>query len=126
MYKASIKEASRELNAKERIMLKDTKNVIRLDRHIKDDEPASFTVVDWVLLDIHNDKSDNPDYHMFIFTDQNGTKYGTGSNSFINSFMEIYGELKESEDENIEWGLLIYKVPSKNYSGKCFLTCSVI
>ena len=53
---------------------------------------------------------------------KDGTKYVTGSSSFWSSFEEIYTEM-EGEDE--EWGVRVYRSPSKNYTGKDFITCSI-
>ena len=49
--------------------------------------------------------------------------YVTGSESFWNSFRDIYDEM---ENESDEWSLKLYRLPSKNRQGKDFLTCSII
>ena len=59
----------------------------------------------------------------YVIIDKNGDKYVTGSLSFWNSFMDIYTEML-GEDE--EWSIKAYKLDSKNYKGKKFLTCSII
>ena len=35
----------------------------------------------------------------------------------------LYEEMK---DEDEEWAIKVYRLPSKNYKGKEFITCSVI
>ena len=120
-YSVSIKESSRELTAKQRIALKDTTGAVKLDEATQV-EPVMINVDMYAVLDIHNEKSENPDYENYIVVDKNGTKYVTGSASFWSSFMDIFTEM-EGDDE--EWALKVYRVPSKNYKGKDFITCSI-
>lgn len=120
-YSVSIKESSRELTAKQRIALKDTTNAVKLDEATQV-EPVIINVDMYAILAIHNEKSENLDYDNYIVVDKNGTKYVTGSASFWSSFMDIFTEM-EGDDE--EWALKVYRVPSKNYKGKDFITCSI-
>ena len=120
-YKVEIKESSKELTARERISLKDTTNAIKLDEALAEDN-VIITPVDYAILGIHNEKADDKDYENYIIVDKDGTKYVTGSTSFWSSFIEIYEEMK---DEDEEYSILAYRVESKNYKGKYFLTCSI-
>lgn len=120
-YSVSIKESSRELTAKQRVALKDTTAAVKLDEATQV-EPVIINVDMYAILAIHNEKSENPDYDNYIVVDKNGTKYVTGSASFWSSFMDIFTEM-EGEDE--AWTLKVYRVPSKNYKGKDFITCSI-
>jgi len=120
-YSVAIKESSRELTAKQRIALKDTTEAVKLDEATQV-EPVIINVDMYAILAIHNEKSENPDYDNYIVVDKNGTKYVTGSASFWSSFMDIFTEM-EGDDE--EWALKVYRVPSKNYKGKDFITCSI-
>ena len=120
-YSVAIKESSRELTAKQRVALKDTTSAIKLDEATQV-EPVTINVDMYAVLAIHNEKSENPDYENYIVVDKNGTKYVTGSASFWSSFMNIFTEM-EGEDE--AWTLKVYRVPSKNYKGKDFITCSI-
>lgn len=120
-YSATIAYSSKELTAKERIQLKDTTDAHKLDE-VTQAEAISIRPAMYAELDIHNENSDNKDYKNYIVVDENGTKYVTGSASFWTSFMEI---AKEMENESEEWGIKVYRVPSKNYKGKEFITCSI-
>ena len=120
-YSVSIKESSRELTAKQRIALKDTPNAVKLDEATQV-EPVTINVDMYAVLAIHNEKSENPDYENYIVVDKDGTKYVTGSASFWSSFMDIFTEM-EGEDE--AWTLKVFRVPSKNFKGKDFITCSI-
>ena len=121
-YSVEIKETSRELSAKERIALKDTSNATKLDLACDKGE-VIITPVAYAVLNIHNEKSDNKDYENYILQDISGEKFVTGSASFWNSFMDIYNEMSCEEEE---WSIKAYKLDSKNYKGKKFLTCSII
>lgn len=121
-YSVKIAEASRELTAKERIAFKDTSDTVKLDLAC-DDTALIITPVDYVILDIHNEKSDNVDYKNYVIIDKDGTRYVTGSESFFTSFKSIWDEMA---GENEEYSVKAYKLDSKNYKGKKFLTCSII
>ena len=121
-YSVEIIETSRQLTAKERIALKDTSNAIKLDIAC-DENDVIIEPVDYAILAIHNEKSDNKDYENYIIIDKNGDKYVTGSASFWSSFMDIYDEMQGEEEA---WSIKAYKLDSKNYKGKKFLTCSII
>lgn len=121
-YSVEIKETSKELSAKERIALKDTSNATKLDEACDQGELVIHPVA-YAVLGIHNEKSDNKDYENYILQDAGGEKFVTGSSSFWNSFMDIYNEMV---NENEEWAIKVYKLDSKNYKGKKFITCSII
>ena len=127
-YSATIKETTHELSARERIMMKDTTNAKKIDTAIDESEDGKIVInpADYVVLSIHNEKSkDRKDYENYLIIDTNGDKFYTGSPSFWSSFMEIWKEMK-SEGSDEDFAIEVYKVPSKNYSGKDFITCSII
>lgn len=121
-YSVKIRKVSKEITAKERVMLKDTTNAIALDDVTKDAkfvfEPAYYAI-----LDIHNEKSEDKDYVKYVIVDKAGTKLVTGSESFFTSFMDI---MEEMEDCDEEFSIEVYRLPSKNYKGKEFITCSLV
>lgn len=121
-YSVEIVEASMELNARAKIILKDTSDAHKLDALV-DADGIVIAPANYAILAIHNDKAEDPDYKNYLIIDKDGNKYVTGSNSFWNSFINIYSEMKaEGEDFEVK----IYKLPSKNYNGKSFLTCSLV
>lgn len=127
-YSATIKETTHELSARERIMMKDTTNAKKIDTAIDESEDGKIVInpADYVVLSIHNEKSkDRKDYENYLIIDRNGDKFYTGSPSFWSSFMEIWNEMKAGGSDE-EFEIEVYKVPSKNYSGKDFITCSII
>ena len=127
-YTATVREVSKDISVKEKIMLKDTSNAISIDALTQEasfnNEKVLIDVDYYAILDIHNEKSDNKDYINFIIVDKSGNKYVTGSESFITTFTDIYEEMKGAGEENIT--IEIYRKESKNYKGKDFITCSIV
>lgn len=123
-YSVSIARTSKELSAKERILLKDTTSALKLDE-VTQAEAIIIKPIMWAELDIHNEMSENKDYKNYIVVDEDGTKYVTGSNSFWTSFMDIVDEIADMDEEE-EWALKVYRMASKNYKGKEFITCSIV
>lgn len=127
-YTATITESSRELSARERVMFKDTQNAISINElaeEAKANGAKAFIegIAGYVILDIHNDKSDDKDYKNYLIMDKDGQKYVTGSQAFWNSFKSIYDEMAGETDP---WNVEINLLPSKNYKGKNVLTCSLV
>ena len=126
-YTATITESSREFSAKERVMFKDLGNAESMIDYaraaIEQGAKATIDVADFALISIHNEATDDVDYTNYLLIDKNGNKYYTGSESFWNSFKNIYNEMKDSDEE---WGIELNLLPSKNYKGKEILTCSLI
>ncbi len=120
-YSVKIDTCSREFTARERLMFKDFSNAQQLDT-LTDTDPMVITPADYAILSVHNEKSkDKKDYRKFVIMDKAGNKFITGSESFIKAFMEIVEEMGDEE-----FSIECYKVPSKNYQGKNFITCSIV
>lgn len=122
VFTVEVAEVSKEVSHKEKVMLKDTTDCERFDRLTADDQTALVDVAFWAVLSIHNEKSKDKNYKNYVIVDKEGKKYVTGSQSFWNAFMDIWSEMK---DEKESWSLKVYRVPSKNFKGKDFLTCSI-
>ena len=122
-YSATINYVSKELDVKQRIAFKDVSDCISLDEATQQD--ALIINVDYYgRVDIHNEKSDNKDYSKYIIADKDGQRYVTGSESFWRSLTEIADEVADAGLP--DWGIRVFRRPSKNYKGKDFITCSII
>ena len=123
-FEAKVIESSKELSVRERIIMKDTSDAIQLDEATRGEEKLYIKVKAYVVLQVHNEKSDDKDYKKYVLVDENGNKYVTGSASFWRQFSDIYEEMS---DEGLEDDITIhvYRKPSKNYKDKDFLTCSL-
>lgn len=121
-YSVKIREASRELTAREKIRYKDTSTALAVDYATNDGALIIVNPVAYVMLDIHNEKADTPDYSKIIVVDDSGNSYITGSDSFVRSFLDIFKEMQGEGEYSIE----VRKIESKNYKGKCFIKCSIV
>lgn len=121
-YNVTIESCSKELTAKERVALKMLTDAVRLDGASEGDGLVVYPAY-WAELSIHNEKSQDKDYSNYIIVDHDGNKYVTGSTSFWDSFTDIYTEM---EGETEEWGIRIFQQPSKNYTGKGYITCTIV
>lgn len=122
-YEVTIRETSSDLSPRERIKMKDFTNATQLDEACVE---GSFiiTPASYAILDVHNERSkEDKDYTKYVILDSAGNKFITGSNSFFKSLMEIWEEMKPTGEE---FSIEVYRVPSKNYKGKFFLTCSIV
>lgn len=122
-YEVKIVDSSMELSARDKISLKNFDNAIALDDAVNDENPRLLIEFDnYVVAQVHNEKSDNKDYKKYIIIAKDGTRYITGSEPFFTTFMEIYEEMK---DDGEDFSLIVYKRESNNYKGKSFLTCTI-
>lgn len=122
-YKATVKEASWEMSAREKLRYTDFTDVIQLDEATQ----AGDIIIDvdkWAVVWVHNEKSDTVDYAKYVIIDKEGQVYVTGSESFWRSFISIY-EVMSDEEETV-YSIKVYRRESKNYKGKDFLTCRII
>lgn len=123
-YKAVVARASKELTAKEKIMLKDMSDAVKLDDAVKE-QAIVIKPEFYAIINVHNEKSDTKDYTKIVIVDgDSGIKYTTGSMPFITTFEDIVEEMADAGEEDYE--LKVYAKESKNYKGKYFITCSII
>lgn len=127
-YQVRIGYTSRPLTTKERIKIKDISITIPLDAESQEREVIFKPDLVAELL-VHNEKSENVDYEVYIVIDESGTTYSTSSKSFYRQLSDILDEIKDAEDEAGEfedWAIKVIRKDSKNYKGKSFLTCTII
>lgn len=122
-YSVNIAFCNKELTAKERIAIKDTSDCVKLDTATQSEVAVVIDPLYWAELSVHNDKSENTDYSVYVIVDKNGNKYTTGSESFWTTFCGIADEMA---NESEEWAIKVYRLPSKNRAGKDFITCSIM
>lgn len=121
-YSVKIQYCSKELTARDRVAIKDTTNAISLDEATQ----SSNVVIDidyYAKLAVHNEHSEDKDYEKYIIVAKDGTKYVTGSTAFLTAMEEIVDEMADSGED---FQIVVYRMPSKNYQGKEFLTCSIV
>lgn len=124
-YNVTIKETSQELSTKEKIRIKDLSNAINLDAATQEEDKILIDVDYYVILGIHNAKSEErPDYDNIVVVDKGGNKFYTGSTSFMEALIDILDELNAAGETDCQ--IEVYRKESKNYKGKQFLTCSIV
>lgn len=123
-YEAKVRTSTKELTAREKIALKDLGNAIQLDTATIEHGTITIPVDYYAIVDVHNEKSDNKDYSKCVIVDTSGTKYCTGSESFVRKLEDIYDELRDCDET--EMTIEVYRQESKNYKGKQFICCSLV
>jgi len=124
-YSSKVTFVSKEITAKERIKLKDMSNCVSLDAATTENDTLIITPAYYAEVSIHNEKSDDKDYKKYVVVDTAGTKYETGSESFIKSFKEIADDMA-TDAPGEEYSIEVFRRESKNYKGKTFITCSLV
>ena len=126
-YSAKIIESSKELSLVEKIRGKDLSVCKSLDEVVGEFEQAGekfhIDFAYYMIIHIVNDKSEDKEYDNYVIVDRTGESYRTGSNSFWESFKDIYNEVRDAGEENFT--IECYRKPSKNYANKYFLSCTI-
>lgn len=110
------------MSCKEKAMIKDFTECIQLvDALTQGDLLIDLDL--YADIEVHNEKSDNKDYIKRVLVDKNGTKYVTGSDTFMRTMDDIMEEMDEVDEE---WSLKVVERDSNNYKGKKFITCVIV
>ena len=127
-YSTQIVSSSRELTVKEKITLKDFNDCTGLDTVVTNEQGFIIDPDVIVEVEVHNERAkDDKDYTTIVILDKDGTKYSTSSNSLRDSISDIMDELADLEEsDRADLKIKVFKKPSKNYSGKYFLTATVV
>lgn len=120
-YKVTIADSTRELTKREQVKYKELADAIPLDELSQEIENPIIKVKDLIILDIHNEASENKDYSVCVIVDKDGKIYTTSSTSFIEKSFDIYNDL-DGEDVDLK----IIRKDSKNFKGKQFITCTLV
>lgn len=130
MYKSEITFASKELTKREKVMLSDVSSATKFDEVLKGvDETFDIEPVAYAVVSIENDKAKGEkQYEVIVILDAAGNKFVTGSQSFREAFIGIWEQMTDNGviAEGDEFSIRVYKRPSKNYSGKAFISCALI
>lgn len=124
-YKVEISHSTKELTVREKIRIKDLSNAIQLDDATQKEGNVVIDFDYYVILKVHNEFSkDDKDYNKFVIVDKAGNKFVTGSESFMTSLEGIVDEMADAGETDFE--IEVYRKDSKNYTGKQFLTCTIV
>lgn len=124
-YKVEIAHSTKELTVREKIRIKDLSNAIQLDDATQQEGNIVIDFDYYVILNVHNEFSkDDKDYNKYVIVDKSGNKFVTGSDSFMTSLEGIVDEMADAGETDFE--IEVYRKDSKNYTGKQFLTCTIV
>lgn len=132
-FSAKIVNCSKEhLTRKEMLTYSDTTGTTLIDDMIDGDNGFIIKPDFWAEIEVNNENAkegQSKNYINFIVHDANtNTMYRTGSQSFIDAFLNIWEIMVTDcpEDEKEDFEIKIFAMKSKNYNGKDFYTCAVI
>lgn len=124
-YKVEIAHSTKELTVREKIRIKDLSNDIQLDDATQQEGNIVIDFDYYVILKVHNEFSkEDKDYNKYVIVDKSGNKFVTGSESFMTSLEGIVDEMADAGETDFE--IEVYRKDSKNYTGKQFLTCTIV
>lgn len=121
MFEAKIIDTNLEMSAKDRVKYKDLTTALSVADILVADTELKIVPTGYYTMQVHNDKSENTDYSVFVIIGEDGNRYYTSSESLKDSFLEIFNELNGTDEE---WGVQVVPIQSKNYKGE-FFTCVV-
>lgn len=126
-YTADVTSSLKELNARQRIAVKDFSSAEKLNDLITAENPHFRIDVDNIVkVSVHNEQSKgNTDYAVVIIIDKDGNKFRTGSETAYTSALEIYRELEAANELGAGFVLDFYKVKSNNFDGD-FIKCNLV
>lgn len=113
-----------EPTKRESVYYKTASDFKRIDQLVEEEGSAVIEPAGYVVLAVHNEgtKNERKDYDMFLVVEKNGTVYSTSSENFFSTFTDIFHDMIGEPD----FRLNMFALPSKNYQGKKFLTCSLV
>ena len=121
-YNCKIIESTGEFDAFERVYVKDLQDAAPLDDATQQG-PVYIHYAKHAVLSIHNEKADQTDYEKVVVIDDEGRKFACGSATFRRELESILEEL--SGAGIADFWIKVYRLPSNNYKGKDFITCSL-
>lgn len=123
-YTVTIKTTSSDIKAVDKVRLKDLQGA----RMVKDLIPnvgdeLAFTPVAYIVVHVVNEFSRNDkEYDQLVILTTSGDRILTGSPSFIDAFMGLWGELEDAIKDGEVFDFVMKRGESRaNDSG--FLTC---
>ena len=126
-YKVVIAEVTdgKELNFRERARLVKLAGEKKIDKELSFSENKKLTIKPdyYAILEVHNPSAENEDYTILCFV-CGEELYTSSSETLKDSYLELL-ELAKESNESLDFPIEIYGVPSKNYSGREFFTCTI-
>lgn len=116
--KIAIVHGVGELSAKDEIRVKDFTSFEQVEALVKTGEEFK---PEWLAeLDVHNEKSENTDYAVYVFRTEAGEMFYTSSESLAESLVDIISLKDRLNASEAEWGVVIKEFKSKNNTGSFY------
>lgn len=109
--------STKELSPREKVKYKDTAWMTPIAKIMKEGGSFIFRPDFCVMLEIHNEHTEDPDYTQYVIVDSDGNAYTTCSDSLMDSLMDIMSDMDSSDEE---YEVEIRGYDSKNYNGKFY------
>lgn len=122
-YSAQVVKATKELTGRQMVALRNFSDMIQLNDQTKEND-VIIDINYVACVKVHNEKSDNKDYMKYVFVDNNGTKYITGSEPLYREYVDIKEALEAGGDTD-PISIIVTRKASKNNQND-FLTCILI
>lgn len=107
-----------ELPVKDEIRVKDFTSFSQVEELVKSGK--EFRPEWLVTLDVHNEKSENTDYAVYVFRADDGSMYYTSSESLVESLVDIIVLKDRLIDSGEPWAVVINEFKSKNNTGSFY------
>ena len=122
-YSAQVVNATKELTGRQMVTLRNFSDMIQMYDLTKENDV--IIDIDYVAcVKVHNEKSDNKDHMKYVFVDNDGTKYITGSELLYREYTDIK-ETLESAGDTDPISIKVTRKASKNNQND-FLTCILV
>ena len=122
-YTSEVESSIFPITLTEKIKYRNFSNFEMLNEAV-DKDGLTIQINNLVTVQVHNDKADNKDYHVYVVVTPEKIYY-TSSESFARECADILQLIADSPDDKVEPIFNIIKKPSKNYSGS-FITCNLV
>lgn len=122
-YSAQVVNATKELTGRQMVALRNFSGMKQLNDLTKENDV--IIDIDYVAcVKVHNEKSDNKDYMKYVFVDNNGTMFITGSEPLYREYADIKEALETGGDTD-PISIKVMRKASKNNQNE-FLTCILV
>lgn len=132
-YDVTVVASSFEkLRGRDRLRYTNFSTMLQMDDIVNEDgTKVPLDITGYVKAHVHNGQIEESDYDKLVLIGKDGDLFVTGSDSFTDSFIEIFEALTDDfVDDGIPvnervYPIIAYKRPSNNIKGKTFLCCGV-
>ena len=121
-YEVTLVSSTKELKGKALVMAKQFTEAIPLAKEVQSVGEVTIDVDYLAEFQVHNERSDNKDYVIYVICDKDGTKYSTSSQSLFDSAVDCIVSMDGMDEE---WKLRVFGMKSKNFAGD-FLTATIV